>query len=156
ERASRAAMIFGIDSKLHDVVTTIGAAPDYHPIGREGLALAMPHVDWTPFLTALGVPDARRIVLFDLKQLTQIDQIVGGIAASDLVQYLDFKLLTSWQGADSLLEGASADEVQAACEGNTAVALTGIVEHRFVDTAVGRKNTRVAMAMAQKELAEFR
>lgn len=154
EKQSLAELIVRIDTVLAKASARDPEGSNYHPIGLEGLKNTMLHVDWTAFLTSFGVPNAERIVLWNQQGLVDIDLLLSQLSAADLEKYLGYKLVTAW----SLFEAPPSSDpaaVKEACLKQTASALAGIVEQRFVDTFVGRNDARLAIALAKEVLRTF-
>ncbi len=153
DRAARGALILRVDTAITAAIgDSENRAPTRHPLGRDGLKLAAPHIDWDAALAALGASKAKGVVLFNLDVLTKIDAAFAAISPTDLADYLEYKVIARYAYFDAPVGAARAP---ASCRKATSRALSGIVEHRFVDTVLGKKNTRVAMAMAKKVLATF-
>ena len=153
DRAARAALVVRIDTALTAALgDSENQPPTVHPIGRAGLKIAAPHIDWDAALNALGLAKAQRVVLYNLEVLTKIDGVLATISPRDLADYLEYKVIGRYAYFDAPVGAARAP---AACRKATSRALSGIVEQRFLDTVLGKKNTRVAMAMAKKVLATF-
>jgi predicted metalloendopeptidase len=88
----------------------------------------------------------------NLEVLTKIDAVLASISPNDLADYLEYKVIARYAFFDAPVGAARAPT---ACRKATSRALSGIIETRFLDTVLGKKNTKVAMAMAKKVLATF-
>src|SRR5262249_39580976 len=63
----------------------------YHPIGKDGLAATVPHVDWDVYLAHLGIPNAKRIVVENISGLSKIDAAIAAASEESMAMYIDFK-----------------------------------------------------------------
>lgn len=66
----------------------------YNPISREGLEAAYPGLDWTPFLTSIGVNGQKELVILHPSAIAGTAKLLAEEALDTWKDYLAFRLLS--------------------------------------------------------------
>jgi predicted metalloendopeptidase len=64
----------------------------HHPVARSALDSIAPHLDWTRYLAAVGVPRATQINVMITSELAALDSLVGAAPLADWRAYLRWRV----------------------------------------------------------------
>lgn len=148
EAAAHAQLVARVDGALQLALKEVPEGMGYHPLGREGLRLVLPHVDFSAYFAAVGARVPKQIVFESLERLQRIDAVLASLGADELTRYVEYKVLLRWLYETQ--PSANRDEATRKCVSQTIVSFPRVFQPRFSETLVGKKNARLALAMARQ------
>jgi putative endopeptidase len=110
DAAAAAAAVYDFENRLMAATLTREQKQDYglqyNPMTLNEIAASYPAMNWSAYLTALGVSSVDRVIVGDTRYLVALPSIMAETPVETLRAYLTLRLMTAW--ADALSEDLSA------------------------------------------------